>query len=229
MLNNKKILAIIPARGGSKRLPGKNIKSLQGKPLIAWTIEAALKSSYVDEVIVSTDDQAIADVSQSFGANVPFLRPVALSSDTASSNDVVLHVINTLEQKFDYVLLLQPTSPLRGWQDIDTAIELCVNNNAGGVVSVCECEHSPLWINTLPDDKNMAGFIRPVNQGQRSQDLPAYYRLNGAIYCYEAVALIENGGIYYNNQVFASTMSRESSIDIDHELDFKLAEVILNT
>jgi CMP-N-acetylneuraminic acid synthetase len=228
MLNEKKILAIIPARGGSKRLPGKNIKPLQGKPLIAWTIEAALKSSYIDEIIVSTDDQEIAEVSQLFGANVPFLRPEALSNDMASSNDVVLHAINTLEQKFDYVVLLQPTSPLRGWKDIDAAIELCINKNAGGVVSVCECEHSPLWINTLPDDKNMSEFISPASKGQRSQDLPVYYRLNGAIYCYETIALIENGGIYYNNEVFASTMSRESSVDIDEALDFKMASVLLN-
>jgi CMP-N-acetylneuraminic acid synthetase len=181
VLNGKTFLAVIPARGGSKRLPRKNVLDLAGKPLIAWTIEAAKQSKYIDHFVVSTDDQEITDVSKQFGAEV-LTRPGELATDTASSVDVVLHSINAQQKQYDYVILLQPTSPLRTAQHIDEAIELLFEKNANAIISVCETDHSPLWSNTLHEDGNMDNFIREEVKGKRSQDLPTYYRLNGAIF-----------------------------------------------
>ena len=173
MYNNKEVLAIIPARGGSKRLPGKNIKDLNGKPLIAWTIDAALRSKYIDKSVVSTDDEIIAEISQKYGAEVPFIRPKELATDTASSIDVILHAINFYKTKgepFEYVILLQPTSPLRTTEDIDHAFEM-LNEETKAIVSVCETEHPPLWSNTLPKDLSMKDFLAKEILNKRSQDL----------------------------------------------------------
>lgn len=225
MINGKKILAIIPAREGSKRLPNKNILNLAGKPLIAWSIEAAKASKYIDTVIVSTDSEKIATISKSYHAEVPFLRPGELATDEASSIDVILHAIQTLKEPFDYILLLQPTSPLRTTQDIDAACEL-MNENTQAVVSVCETEHSPLWSNILPDNLSMKDFIRPEIKNKRSQDLPKYYRLNGAIYIAEINYLSENKG-FFGTGTKAYIMPAERSTDIDTELDFKYSELLL--
>lgn len=225
MINGKKILAIIPAREGSKRLPNKNILNLAGKPLIAWSIEAAKASKYIDTVIVSTDSEKIATISKSYHAEVPFLRPRKLATDEASSLDVILHAIQTLKEPFDYILLLQPTSPLRTTQDIDAACEL-MNENTQAVVSVCETEHSPLWSNILPDNLSMKDFIRPEIKDKRSQDLPKYYRLNGAIYMAEINYLSENKG-FFGTGTKAYIMPPERSTDIDTKLDFKYSELLL--
>ena len=152
MIDNKKILAIIPARGGSKRLPRKNILNLAGKPLIAWTIEAALGSKYIDDVIVSTDDNEISTVAKKYGAKVPFIRPDKFSSNHASSISVVLHAIEFFQkadERYDYVVLLQPTSPLRTVKNIDESIELLQQKKCDAIVSVCNVDHSPLWCNTM--------------------------------------------------------------------------------
>jgi len=231
MIKGKKVLAIIPARGGSKRLPRKNVLPLQGKPLIAWSIDAGLKSQYVDRVVVSTDCDEIAEISQQFGADVPFMRPADIAGDTATTNSVILNMINTLSRTelFDIVVILQPTSPLRTALDIDDALEKLDFKQADGVVSVCECEHSPLWSNIIPDDDNMGSFIREHIKGKRSQDLPTHYRLNGAVYAFTTAALIVNNGIHYSDAVFSIKMPALRSVDIDHELDFKLADLILNS
>lgn len=227
MIDNKRVLALIPARGGSKRLPGKNIAILGNKPLIAWSIDAAKESQYVDHVIVSTDDEEIARVSRECGAHIPFLRPACLAEDTSTSNDVILHALNELTDQFDIVILLQPTSPLRTAMQIDSAIEVLEGEDVDGVVSVCECEHSPLWSNVLPEGGNMGGFIRPEVLGKRSQDLPKFYRLNGAIYAYKCSSLIANGGIHYSDAVYAYKMPQESSVDIDTHHDFKIASSLI--
>ncbi|PKH05292.1 cytidylyltransferase domain-containing protein [Moritella sp. Urea-trap-13] len=231
MIKGKKVLAIIPARGGSKRLPRKNVLPLQGKPLIAWSIDAGLNSRYVDRVVVSTDCNEIADISKQYGADVPFMRPEDIAGDTATTNSVILHMINALSRTelFDIVVILQPTSPLRTSTDIDDALDMLETKQGDGVVSVCECEHSPLWSNIIPGDDNMGGFIREDIKGKRSQDLPTYYRLNGAVYAFTTDALIVNQGISYSNAVFSMKMPALRSVDIDNELDFKLAEVILNS
>lgn len=225
MLNNKTFLAIIPARGGSKRLPRKNVLDLAGKPLIAWTIEAAKNSKYIDHFIVSTDDQEISDVSKKHGAAV-LTRPAELATDTASSVDVVLHAIEAQNQSYDYVILLQPTSPLRTAQHIDEAIERLFEKNANAVISVCETDHSPLWANTLPEDGNMDNFIREEVKGKRSQDLPTYYRLNGAIYIADIKRLIGEKTLYIKNS-FSYVIEKKYSVDIDQSIDFKLADFIL--
>jgi len=230
MINGKTVLAIIPARGGSKRLPQKNILPLHGKPLIAWTIEAGLNSQYIDRVVVSTDCEDIAKVARDFGADVPFIRPSAIATDAASTDSVILHFLSTLsvDTNPDIVVILQPTSPLRTEQDIDQALRLLIDKQCEGVVSVCECEHSPFWSNTLPADKNMGAFINKDIKGKRSQDLPSCYRLNGAVYAFTSDSIIDKQGISYTEYVFSFIMPGSRSVDIDHELDFRLAEVILN-
>lgn len=229
MLGQYHITALIPARGGSKRLPGKNIKLLCGKPLIAWTIETAKASKYIDSVIVSTDDIEIKKISEKFGAEVPFIRPDYLSHDTASSFDVVKHAIEFLHiNKVNHlIVLLQPTSPLRTVEELDEALELFFKKSAHGVVSISETEHSPLWSNTLPTDSSMANFIRAEVQGKRSQDLEKYYRLNGSIYIYKTQELIRNSHFFYNNAVYGFETSLGNSVDIDTELDFLIAETIM--
>ena len=127
MIGNKKLLAVIPARGGSKRLPRKNILDLSGKPMISWTIDAALGSKYIDRIVVSTDDQEIAKISKDCGADIPFIRPLELATDYATSIDVVLNLIESLERNneyYDYIMLLQPTSPLRSTKNINESVEL---------------------------------------------------------------------------------------------------------
>ena len=218
------LLAIIPARGGSKRLVGKNIKELFTKPLVAWTIEAALKSKYVGRVVVSTDDQEISDISKKYGAEVPFLRPRELSEDGSSSLSVVRHAIESLDETFDAVVLLQPTSPLRTEFHIDQAFELMEKNHANAVISVCEVDHPVEWTNTLPKDGNMRGFIAEEHRNKRSQDLEKRYRLNGAIYLVKTNLVFTDAGFMPEEGTYAYIMDRESSVDIDDMVDFKMAE-----
>lgn len=229
MIGQYRITALIPARGGSKRLPRKNIKLLVDKPLIAWSIEVAKACKYVDRVIVSTDDEEIKKISEQYGAEVPFLRPDYLSNDHASSFDVIKHAIDflTLSRSNELIVLLQPTSPLRLASEIDTALEFFVQKDAKGVVSISETEHSPMWSNTLPEDGCMSDFIRPEVQGKRSQDLPSFFRLNGSIYIYETLALLEKGAIFFDEYVYGFETSLETSIDIDTEFDFVIAEALL--
>lgn len=224
MHNNKTFLAIIPARGGSKRLPRKNVLDLCSKPLIAWSIEAGLKSKYIDKVIVSSDDDEILDISGNFGAET-IKRPDKLASDTATTFDTIKHAVDSLE-KFDYIVLLQPTSPLRNEKHIDEAIELLENKQADAIVSVCEVDHSPLWSNTLPKDASMNNFLKDEILNKRSQDLEKYYRLNGAIYICETEKLLSNKSFFLKQGIFAYNMEKIDSIDVDDLLDFKAAEVI---
>jgi N-acylneuraminate cytidylyltransferase len=225
MYKNKTFLAIVPARGGSKRLPQKNILDLCGKPLVAYTIEAGLKSKYVDEVVVSSDNVDILRISQKLGTKT-INRPHALSSDTATTYDAVKHVVENME-KYNYVVLLQPTSPLRNEKHIDEAIELLEEKKADAIISVCEMEHSPLWSNTLPEDGNMGSFLSNKIINKRSQDLEKYYRLNGAIYICSTDRLLENNSFFLKNNIFAYKMDRRSSIDIDEKIDFEFARLLV--
>lgn len=226
MYKGKKVLAIIPARGGSKRLPNKNILPLAGKPLIAWTIEASLESAFIDKVIVSTDSLKIKEIALQYGAEIPFLRPSELATDTADSISVVKHTLDYFNGEFDYVVLLQPTSPLRTKDDIDNAFKM-LKGNVKSVVSVCETEHSPLWANTLPEDLSMENFIKHEVKNLRSQDLPSFYRLNGAIYISEIEYLFWNSG-FIGKLTKAFIMKQDRSIDIDTEFDFKLCDFLIH-
>jgi len=226
MYKNKTFLAIILARGGSKRLPRKNILDLNGKPLIAYSIEAGLQSKYIDKVIVSSDDEEILSISKKFGADI-IKRPNKLANDTATSLDAIKHTIENTD-KYDYIILLQPTSPLRNAKHIDEAIELLEIKKANAIVSICEMDHSPLWSNTLPQDGSMKEFLRDEVVNKRSQDLPKYYRLNGAIYICKTNRLLEEKSFFLKDNIYSFIMDRKSSIDIDEEIDFKIVEVIIS-
>ncbi len=225
MHNGKTFLAIIPARGGSKRLPRKNILELAGKPLIAWSIEAGLQSKHIDKVIVSSDDDEILSIAKDFGSET-IKRPDALASDTATSFDAIKHTIDN-SKKYDYIILLQPTSPLRDEKHIDEAIELLETKQADALVSVCEMDHSLLWSNTLPADGSMNDFLRDEVKSKRSQDLETYYRLNGAIYIAKTDRLLKEESFFLKDNIFAYRMDRKSSVDIDEEIDFRIAEYFM--
>lgn len=225
--NGKSFLAIIPARGGSKRLPRKNILPLNGKPLIAWSIEAAKKSNAIDRIIVSSDDDKILDIAEKFGADA-IKRPANLANDTASTVDVLLYTIENLEKEYDFIVLLQPTSPLRTERHIEQAIELLLQKKADAVVSVTEVDHSPLWANTLPEDGNMGNFLRTEILGKRSQDLEKYYRINGAIYIIKIDALLKEKSLFLKKNIYAYKMDRSTSIDIDEKIDFEIASFLLS-
>lgn len=227
MRDAQRCIAIIPARAGSKRLPNKNSLLLDDHPLISWTIRAALDSGAFERVLVSTDSPFIADISRSYGAEVPFLRPAPLASDEASSADVVLHALTAADATdMDAFCLLQPTSPMRRARHIQESRRLMQERQADNVVSVCECEHSPLWSNTLPESGSLAGFIRQEYRGLRSQDLPAYYRVNGAIYWVGIARFLQERRFLLDDSSYAYKMHPEDSVDIDHELDLELCRLL---
>ncbi len=227
---SSKYLALIPARGGSKGVPKKNTRILAGKPLIAYTMEAALQSRHRLRVIVSTDDEGIARIARAMGAEVPFLRPPVLAQDETPAFPVVQHALQWLEQHEGYqpelVVLLQPTSPLRQAKYIDQGIKLLLQTNADSVVSVCEVEHSPYWMRVLDDEGRIKPFVETDREFLRRQDLPPVYRLNGAIYVTRRKIIIEEGRLL-GEDVRPLVMNREDSIDLDVEVDFLLAELLV--
>ena len=221
-------IAIIPARSGSKGLPDKNIKLLQGKPLLAYTIEAAIKSGCFTEVMVSTDSEKYAEIAREYGAKVPFLRSKIMSSDTASSWDMVEEVLDNykqLNQEFDSFCLLQPTSPLRSCEDISKAYELWKSKNAFAVVSVCEADHSLALYGKLAENNNMSDFVQ-CNAAKRRQDEGKYYRINGAVYI-ASLPDFRNDRRLYREESYGYVMPKERSVDIDTEFDFRFAEYLL--
>lgn len=222
-----RVLAIIPARSGSKGLPHKNIKKLDGKPLIAYTIEAAKRSNLFKDIFVSTDSEEYAEISKSFGAIVPFLRDEDLASDNSKMSDVIINVLEKLKmigKEYDYFMLLQPTSPLRTEEDILNSYNFLKMKNGNSVIAVCEAEHSPLWMNTLSENLCLDDFLESANKNR--QELEQYYRINGAIYL-SNVEYYKKFKNFYKEKSYAYVMDREKSIDIDTKLDFILAEVIL--
>ena len=221
-------IAIIPARSGSKGLENKNIKMLDGIPLMAHTIIAAIESGCFDEVMVSTDSEQYAEIAREYGANVPFLRTADTSSDSATSWEVVDEVLAAYRESgrtFDSFCLLQPTSPMRNKTDIVDAYELFSKKASFAVVSVCEVDHSPLWMGQLNADYELDGFIDPINL-KRRQDTHKYYRLNGAIY-WVYCEKFRNDNFLYQKGSFAYVMPRERSVDIDTEFDFRYAEFLM--
>lgn len=223
MFEDKKILAIIPARGGSKGIPHKNIIKLSGKPLISYTIQAALVSKYTDYVMVSTDDDDIAMVSKEFGAEVPFMRPTELASDTAKTIDVIVHAINELDirgDKFDIIILLQPTAPLRTSDDIDRAIETFYKHDCNPLVSVSEVDDHPILIRSI--EGNQLRPLLDISSTCRRQDMPNYYRVNGCIYINMIKDITKNTSLNDNGIPFI--MQRSHSVDIDDLSDIALAE-----
>lgn len=228
-----KILCVVAARGGSKRLPRKNLLPLAGKPLVQWSLEAALSAHLIDAICLSSDSEEILDVGRSLDGVQVLRRPGELATDSASSIDVVLHalseMVKVLDQSYTTVVLVQPTSPFVRAEDIDGAIETWAKLGYGSVISVCAAEHPPLWTNTLPANFCMSNFIDSRYRGLRSQDLPAYYRLNGAVYVSGTESLIRERSFLQGSDTFAYIMPQERSIDIDTELDFRFAQFLVDS
>ena len=217
-MKSKKVLALIPARGGSKGLPRKNVLPAGDRPLIAWTISAANGSKIIDRVVLSSEDDEIILTAKKWGCDVPFRRPADLASDTANSIDVVLHALDQLPE-FEYIILLQPTSPLRTTEDIDAAFSLMRANGAPSCVSVCEVEQSPYWMYRLTDDGKLERLLTFEEEITRRQDLPPVYFLNGAIYI-ARVDWLRRTKSFVGPETVPYRMPKERSLDIDTADDF---------
>lgn len=225
-----KIIAIIPARSGSKGLPDKNIKSVCGRPLMDYTIKAAIDSECFETVMVSTDSEKYAEIAKKCGADVPFMRSATTAGDKAGSWDVVREILNNYKKKgiiYDYVALLQPTSPLRSAMDIRMAVKMLDADSVNNVVSVTETEHPVQWCFTLPADLEMLEYAKSPYNNMRRQDLIKHYQENGAIYLVNANKIINDDYNLYEDKCFAYIMPRERSIDIDTKLDLIVLKAII--
>lgn len=219
------MLAVIPARGGSKGIPGKNIRMLAGKPLIAWTIRAAMDSGVVDQIVVSTDDKEIGEIALAWGAEVPGLRPAALAQDETGSMDVVLHLAAQIDA-FDWLLLLQPTSPLRSADDIRGIMNLVFERGAHSAVSLCESSSSPVWMYNIDKYDRLRSVLPFGNHVHRRQELSPAYQLNGAMYLMKREWLLTNKN-FIGSDTIGYLMPPERSADIDTPLDWEWVEFLL--
>lgn len=228
MIQGRRVLAIIPARGGSKGVPRKNIRPLAGKPLIVWAIDEAKKSAYIDRLIVSSEDTEIIDTAREYGCEVPFVRPAELAADETPGIDPVLHALDALPEQYDLVVLLQPTSPLRTVEDIDGCIRQCVEDNAPFCVSVTEVDKHPFWMFTLPENHVLQPLLTADSamRGRRRQDLPPVYVLNGAVYVAD-VRHLQQHRTFVTAGTAGYAMPRERSADIDTETDFFTCDILL--
>ena len=230
VFKNKKVLGLIPARGASKRLPRKNLRLINGKPLIYWSIAEAQESKYIDSVVVSTEDIEIKQHSCNQGVDCVIDRPSSLAQDESRSVDVVVHAVDVLAnlgKKYDYVMLLQPTSPLRTSKHIDSALELMWAKNATVVVSVCETEHPIGWMGYLSKDLMMDEFLDNLATDLTNDDDRASYQLNGAIYLVKTSTLVTEKCFFPTPGAYAHIMERSDSIDIDTELDLDYASYLM--
>lgn len=226
MLNNKTVLAIIPARGGSKGVPGKNLRVIQGKTLLAHTVESARSSQLIDRVIVSTDDEKILAEAKRANADTPFIRPKELALDHTPSVDVIIHAINAIPNQYDYFILLQVTSPLRDVNDINQSLQLCDNVNAPACVSVTEAEESPYWMFNLNAKKSTLSPLLAKPIPTQRQACPITYVLNGAIFLANTKWFLQTK-TFISNETIGYVMPKDRSIDIDTELDFDLLNCYL--
>lgn len=223
-----KVLGLIPARGGSKGVPRKNIRILNGKPLLAYTAEAALSAERLARVVLSTDDEEFADIGRNLGLDVPFIRPAELAEDTTPTLPVVQHALMTLERsgdRYDAVCLLQPTNPLRRPEDIDACVEILAASDADSVVSVLQVPHeyNPEWVYWMDESGHLelaAGGVEPVT---RRQDLPAAYHRDGSIYLTRRDTVIDGSSLYGSN-VIGYRVDPLFSVNIDGEQDWARAE-----
>lgn len=217
MYKENRFIALIPARGGSKGIPHKNIIDVAGKPLIAYSIETAKQSSYIDEVIVTTDCEKIAEVSKLYGANVPFLRPANLATDEAKTVDAVLHTLDNIKEDYDYIVLLQPTQPLRTAKQIDDAIEHIIQNNATSLVSVSKVKQHPILMRTM-DTKGKLYSLLGENSTVRRQDFKDIYIVDGLIYINKIDNLSNETSLNDNELAY---VTKTDVIDIDSIEDLK--------
>ncbi len=228
---NPKILGVITARGGSKTMPGKNIKLLGSKPLIAYSIEAVKKSKLITHLIISTDSQEIADIAKQYGCDVPFLRPAELAQDDTKHLPVMQHAVKTMEEKlgfqFDYVVTLQPTSPFRTKEDIDKTLELLIEAKADSAVTMVEIDsdYHPLVMKKMEGDKVLP-YCMEEPEGTRRQDFPKVYKRSSAVYAHRRDVLIEKNR-FYGDDIRGILTPQERYIDIDNLEDWQKAEQML--
>jgi N-acylneuraminate cytidylyltransferase/CMP-N,N'-diacetyllegionaminic acid synthase len=230
MIDNLRVLGVITARGGSKGLRGKNIRPFLGKPLILWTLETAISAPSIDTVIVSTDDEKIAEVVKMAGGRVPFLRPNFLAHDTASSVDVVLHAVEYMQDMgeiFDIVVLLEPTSPIRDKNDIEFALKILNENKAGSVVSICRAEtQHPAFMYHLDEEKRLNPYTGIQPNKVRRQDIPSLYFLEGTVYC-SRIDTLRSECSFYHSSTLGYEVPKWKSIEIDDIYDFVMAESLM--
>lgn len=227
MINGNSVVAIIPARGGSKGIKDKNIIDLCGKPLLAYSIEAALNCKYIDDVVVSTDSEKIADVARQYGASVPFIRPASLAGDESKTIDVIIHVIEELKKtgiNYDTMVLIQATSPLRDCNDIEGALEKYIRNDKKSLVAVSKVSDSPILIRRLIDENHMENLLS-CDSTVRRQDMPQYYRVNGSIYINSVNELSQNTS--FNDNVVPYIIDETHAVDIDELKDVEIAKYYL--
>lgn len=228
MIKKQKVLAVIPARGGSKGIKNKNVVSLCGKPLLAYTLGAACGSRYIDKTVVSTDSHRIAEVARNYGGEVPFFRPKKLAGDESKSVDAIIHAINFFKnqnESYDLLVLLQPTAPLRRSDDIDRALEIFIENGEKPLASVSEVEDHPILVRRI-DDKGELVTLLGTGSTVRRQDMPAFYRVNGCIYINRIEEIGKNTS--FNDNKIPYIMPRERSVDIDEMKDFLVAEYYMS-
>lgn len=222
MIGGGKVLGLIPARGGSKGIPRKNLRPLAGKPLLAWTVEEAQRSRYLDRLVVSSEDEEIIAAAEALGCEAPFRRPAELADDKATGMATALHALQALPG-FDYLVYLQPTSPLRRAEDIDGCLETCLREGAASCVTVVKAAHSPYWLYTLGPGGRMAPFLTGAEKAPRRQDAPELYLLNGAVYV-ASTDWMAASGVFVDGGTLAYEMPAERSLDIDRPEDLELAE-----
>ncbi len=230
MLNEDEVVAIIPARGGSKRLPKKNLLPIAGKSCISWTIEAAIDSKYTDHIVVSTDDDETKKIGRQHEGVHIIDRPSELATDTSTSVDVVLHALENKKSivgNASWLILLQPTSPLRRADDIDAAFQMVDQKNAEGAISVCQVSHPREWITQAKPGESLNKNVRSTVLTEKAQEFPKVYSVNGAIYIIRIELFRREKTFFANGDILAYEMDRSKSVDIDDEFDFKLAEFLL--
>jgi CMP-N,N'-diacetyllegionaminic acid synthase len=221
MLDSRRVLGIIPARGGSKTMPRKNLREVRGKPLIAWAIEQGQKSAYIDRLILSSEDEEIIRVARVHGGDVPFRRPAELAQDSTPGIDPVLHALREIPG-YDYVVLLQPTSPLRTAQDIDGCIEMCVRTKSPSCVSITRCRQHPFLMYYAGADGSLRPVLPEAADFYRRQDYPDVFLLNGAVYAAQTAWLMKNKS-FVGEGTLGYEMPPERSADIDSEADLQAA------
>jgi len=227
MIGSKRVLGVITARGGSKGLPGKNVRIINGKPLVAWTIEAALESNLIDRVILSSDDAEIIKIAKKWKCDVPFVRPENLAHDDSPIEGALVHALDNIAEKYYYIVLLQATSPLRIADDIDGCIEACHRNDAPSCISVCPSPKSPYLMFTLQPDRQMSPlFDLGGRETRRRQDLPDAVVPNGAVYVSKVSRYRQDRDFYVPGAV-AYQMPEDRSVDIDAEFDLRIMEAVL--
>lgn len=227
MIEGKSVIAVIPARGGSKGLPGKNIREIAGKPLIAWTIEAAGKSKHIDRLILSSEDHEIISMAGDWGCEAPFVRPPELAQDDTPGVAPLLHALESIPEKYDYAILLQPTAPLRLAEDIDACLETCLELKAPVCVSVTVADKSPYWMYKLDKVRRLVPVMGEGYCSLRRQELPETYVLNGAAY------VVQTGWLFRQRtflapETVAYVMPPERSLDVDTELDLEICGFLLS-